>query len=493
MNELETGRFAPDQPVRVRYAPSPTGYPHVGNIRTALFNWLFTRHYGGKFILRIEDTDRARVVEGALESILDSMRWLGMDWDEGPDVGGEYGPYFQSERSGLYQPIADQLIKDGRAYYCYCSPERLKEMREEQARRKQPPGYDRTCRDLSNEERSQGINPVIRFKIPLEGQTSFHDLIRGDVTVNNSTLDDFVLLKSDGYPTYHLASIVDDNAMRISHVLRADEWLASTPRHVLLYEALGYEPPQFIHLPMILGPDHAKLSKRHGATALTDYQEQGYLPESIVNFLALLGWSLDDKTELFTIEELIHHFSVERLSKTGAIFNVEKLNWMNGVYMRNLSTEEFIGRAIPFLDKGLPPEVERPLPLDYLRRILPLEHERAKTFSELPELVSFFFLGNLEYDANLLLVKKMTREKALEALTTARERLEALGSFDAPTTEELLRPLATELELKTGELFGTLRVAVTGRTAAPPLFETMEVLGRERCLERIDAALHKLQ
>ena len=497
MDEQETRGLAPDQPVRVRYAPSPTGYPHVGNIRTALFNWLFAQHYGGRFILRIEDTDRARIVEGALESILASLRWLGMDWDEGPDVGGEYGPYFQSERSGLYQPIADQLIKDGRAYYCYCSPERLKTMREEQARRKQPPGYDRLCRDLSNEERAkletQGINPVLRFKTPLEGQTSFHDLIRGDVTVGNSTLDDFVLLKSDGYPTYHLASIVDDHAMRISHVLRADEWLASSPRHVLLYEAIGYKPPQFIHLPMILGPDHAKLSKRHGTTALTDYQKQGYLPQSMVNFLALLGWSLDDKTELFTIEELIQHFSVERLSKTGAIFNVEKLNWMNGVYMRNLPAKEFIERAIPFLEKGLPPEVERPLPLDYLRRILPLEHERAKTFSELPELVSFFFSRDLEYDANLLLVKKMTREKALEALTTAGERLGALGSFDATTLEELIRPLATELELKTGELFGTLRVAVTGRTAAPPLFETMEVLGRERCLERIDTALQKLQ
>ncbi len=279
--------------VRVRYAPSPTGLPHVGNIRTALFNWLFARHSGGSFIVRIEDTDVNRKVEGAVEAILDGLRWLGIDWDEGPEVGGEYGPYFQSQRLDIYQKAAQLLVTEGHAYPCYCSAQRLEQMRAEQTRRKQPPGYDRRCRSLSQEERAkfeaQGIIPVIRFKIPLEGQTRFNDLIKGEVVFDNSTLDDFVLLKSDGYPTYHLANVADDHLMKITHVLRADEWLSSTPRHMLLYNALGYQPPLFAHLPMILGTDRSKLSKRHGATAITEYRDLGYLPQAMMNFLALLG------------------------------------------------------------------------------------------------------------------------------------------------------------------------------------------------------------
>jgi len=272
-------------PVRVRFAPSPTGRPHVGNIRTAMFNWLLARHTGGSFILRIEDTDVARKVEGALEAILDGLRWLGLDWDEGPEAGGAYGPYFQSQRLKLYHEAAEKLVSQGDAYYCYCSPERLEEMRAEQVRRKQPPGYDRQCRGLSGEERAQreaaGITPVVRFKVPLEGQTRFHDLIFGEVVFENSTIDDLVLLKSDGYPTYHLANVVDDSAMKVSHVIRAEEWISSTPRHILLYRALGLEPPQFVHHPMILGPDRAKLSKRHGAVSILEYREQGYLQEAM--------------------------------------------------------------------------------------------------------------------------------------------------------------------------------------------------------------------
>ncbi len=480
-------------PVRVRYAPSPTGSPHVGNIRTALFNWLFARHYGGDFIVRIEDTDVARRVEGVVEEILDSLRWLGLNWDEGPEVGGKYGPYFQSQRLGIYQPIAQQLVKEGYAYFCYCSPQRLEAMRAEQMRRKQSPGYDRRCRDLTQKERTQfeaqGIVPVIRFKTPLEGQTKFHDLIRGEVVFENSTLDDFVLLKSDGYPTYHLANVIDDHLMQISHVLRADEWLSSTPRHILLYQALGYEPPQFAHLPMILGADRSKLSKRHAATSIKEYQERGYLPEAMVNFLALLGWSLDDKTELFSQSSLVKHFSLERLGKTGAIFNINKLDWMNGVYMRRLGAEEFVQKAMPFLEKGLPPQVERPLPTDYVNQVLPLEQERAKTLSELPYLVEFFFVDELDYSADLLLAKGVDKEAAVRALNISLERLRRLEAFDATSLETLLRPLAEELGLKTGEFFGLLRVATTGRTAAPPLFQTMAVLGKERCLKRIEAAI----
>ena len=481
--------------VRVRFAPSPTGYPHVGNIRTALFNWLFARHCGGSFIVRIEDTDVTRKVEGAVKAILDGLRWLEMDWDEGPEVGGKYGPYFQSQRLELYWEAAERLISQGDAYNCYCSPQRLEEMRAEQVRRKQPPGYDRRCRELSAEERSQrdaeGITPVVRFKTPLEGQTRFNDLIWGEVAFENSTLDDFVLLKSDGYPTYHLANIVDDHLMEISHVLRAEEWLASTPRHCLLYQALDYKPPQFAHLPMIFGADRTKLSKRHGAVSITEYYEQGYLPETMVNFLALLGWSLDDKTEVLSREELIKNFSLERISRAAAIFNQDKLNWMNGVYIRSLSLEDFTQRSLPFLDKGLPPAVERPLSTDYVRRIMPLIQERAKTLAEVAELVRFFFT-EIDYDSNLLIGKNMSRESAAKALGAGQQRLSQVETFDAESLEGVLRPLAEELELKAGQLFGTLRVAVTGRTAAPPLFQTMEVLGKERCLRRIGEALDRL-
>jgi len=475
-------------PIRVRYAPSPTGYPHVGNIRTALFNWLFARHYGGSFIVRIEDTDVTRKVKGAIEAILDGLRWLGLDWDE--------EPYFQSQRLEMYHEAAERLISQGDAYYCYCSPQRLEEMRAEQVKRKQPPGYDRHCRNLSPEERSQkeaeGITPVVRFKTPLEGQTGFNDLIWGEVVFENNTIDDFVLLKSDGYPTYHLANVVDDHLMAITHVLRAEEWLSSTPRHLLLYDSLDFEPPQFAHLPMILGSDRSKLSKRHGTVSITEYREQGYLPEAMVNYLALLGWSLDDKTELMSRDELVQNFSLERVSRTAAIFNQDKLNWMNGVYIRSLTLEDFTQRVLPFLDKGLPPEVKRPLAVDYIRQIMPLIQERARTLVEVTDLAQFFFVEELDYDASLLIGKNMTRESATKALEEGQQKLKQLEKFDAESLETMLRPLAVELGLKTGQLFGTLRVATTGRTAAPPLFQTMAVLGKERCLRRIEAAIAKL-
>ncbi len=482
--------------VRVRFAPSPTGIPHVGNIRTALFNWLFARHYKGSFILRIEDTDVTRKVEGAAEAILDSLTWLGLDWDEGPGVGGDYGPYFQSQRLEIYQDVAKRLVEGGYAYFCYCSPQRLEEMRREQTKRKQPPGYDRRCRDLTEKERAafeaQGITPVVRFRMPLEGQIKFQDLIRGEVFFEAATLDDFVLLKSDGYPTYHLANVIDDHLMKISHVLRADEWLSSTPRHIPLYGALGYEPPLFAHLPMILGSDRAKLSKRHGATSVMEYQKQGYLPDAVVNFLALLGWSLDDKTDIISREELVANFSLDRVGKTGAIFNHEKLAWMNGVYIRKLSTEDMVQQAMPFLEADLPKEVKRPISPDYFRQIVPLLQERVRVLGEVSELADFFFVEELDYNVELLQKKGMDKAGAIAALEVSRERLEACP-FDAASLEDLLRPLAAELGLKTGALFGLLRVAVTGRTAAPPLFQTMTVLGKERCLKRIEAALGKLK
>jgi glutamyl-tRNA synthetase len=484
-------------PVRVRFAPSPTGRPHVGNVRTAMFNWLLARHTGGRFILRIEDTDVARKVKGALEAILDGLKWLGLDWDEGPEVGGDSGPYFQSQRLSLYREAAERLVAQGDAYYCYCSPERLEEMRAEQVRRKQPPGYDRRCRDLSPEERAQrekeGITPVVRFKVPLEGQTQFNDLIWGEVVFENGTIDDFVLLKSDGYPTYHLANVVDDSAMKISHVIRAEEWISRTPRHILLYRALALEPPQFVHHPMILGPDRAKLSKRHGAVSILEYREQGYLPEAMFNFLSLIGWSLDDKTEIMSRQELVENFSLERIGKTGAVFNHEKLYWMNGVYLRELSHEDLLRKIMPFLESGLPQEIKRPISKAYVSLFLPLIRERINTLAEAAKYADFFFLDKLEYDASLLMGKKMTAATTLRALKAAQEKISSLESFNHDLLEGTLRSLAEELRLKAGQLFNPLRVATTGRTAAPPLFETMVVLGKERCLKRIRVAVGKLE
>jgi glutamyl-tRNA synthetase len=468
----------------------------VGNIRTAMFNWLFARHTGGTFILRIEDTDVARRVEGALEAIMDGLKWLGLDWDEGPDVGGEYGPYTQSQRLKLYKEAAERMVHQGDAYYCYCSEERLEAMRKEQEARKQPPGYDRLCRNLTVAERAAkeaaGIKPVIRFKVPLEGQTRFHDLIYGDVVFEHSNIDDFVMLKSDGYPTYHLANVVDDHAMKISHVIRAEEWISSVPRHLFIYKALGYEPPQYIHHPMILGPDRSKLSKRHGAVSIIDYREQGYLPETMFNFLALIGWSLDDKTELMTRQQFVDNFSLERIGKTGAIFNIEKLDWMNGVYIRSLPVEDLMKRVLPFMEKDLPQEVKRSLDINYVQQIMPLIRERINTLKDAATYADFFFIDKLEYEATMLIGKKITAETALTALKGAEEKLSSLESFNCDLLEDTLRHLADDLGIKTGQLFNLLRVATTARDATPPLFETMAVLGKERCLKRIKAAISRL-
>ncbi|MEL7562679.1 glutamate--tRNA ligase [Dehalogenimonas sp. 4OHTPN] len=477
--------------VRVRYAPSPTGYPHVGNIRTALFNWLFARHHGGKFIVRIEDTDQARYVPGAVEAILDGLLWLGMDWDEGPERDGGYGPYFQSQRLEKYRAAAEKLIESGYAYPCYCSSERLEEVRAAQTAAKQPTGYDRKCRDKCDITPG-GVTPVVRFKVPLTGTTTFHDVIRGEVTFDNSLLDDFVLLKSDGFPTYHLANIVDDHEMKISHVMRAEEWLSSTPKHIQLYKAMGYEPPVYAHLPMILGPDRSKLSKRHGAVSIIEYKDQGYLPETMVNFLSLLGWSLDATTEIMEVKKVIENFSLERISKTAAIFNIEKLDWMNGSYIRALSLDEFTDRARLFLEAGVPEAAA--YDREYLKGVLALIQERVKKLGDLrdqPELTRFFFHENLEYHAVDLAGKGFTTISTRQALELSLDRLLKLDPFTIQAMEDSLRALAGELGLKPGQLFGCLRVAVTGQTVSPPLFQTMAVLGRERTIKRLNGAVAK--
>jgi len=485
--------------VRVRYAPSPTGEPHVGNIRTALFNWLFARHEGGSFVVRIEDTDQTRLVPEALEKVLESLRWLGLEWDEGPEVGGPYGPYMQSERLETYHRYANQLLEGGWAYLCYCTPERLEALRTEQARLKQPPRYDRHCRDLSNAERREraerGPKAVVRFKTPLDGKTSFTDLVRGDVTFENATLDDFIIVKSDRYPTYHLANVVDDHLMEISHVLRAEEWLPSTPRHLLLYQALGWQPPLFAHLPMLLGRDRSKLSKRHGATSVLEYAEQGYLPDAMFNFLGLMGWSLDDHTEIISREQFIQHFSLERIVKNPAIFDADKLTWMNGVYMRSLPPERLAALVRGRLERDLPADVPRPLDEQYILRMVPLIRERVKRLDDLKRFAEIFFLGDdLDYSLSELLGKGFAGrpQDAALALGDARERLATLPSWDEQSLEGALRPLAEELSLKAGDLFMLMRVAVTGGPVAPPLFQSMAVLGRERCLARLGRAIERL-
>ncbi len=484
--------------VRVRFAPSPTGQPHVGNIRSALFNWLFARHHGGAFVLRIEDTDVARRVEGAVEAIMHALVWLGLDWDEGPEVGGPFAPYFQSQRLPIYHEHAERLLAQGKAYRCYCPPERLTQLRAEQRARGEPPGYDRRCRYLSPAERAalevETDRSVIRFAMPEAGTTVFHDLIRGEISFDNATLEDFVMIKSDGYPTYHFANVVDDHLMEITHVLRAEEWIPSTPLHVRLYEAFGWQPPAFAHLPVILAPDRSKLSKRHGATYVGEYEALGYLPEALVNYLALLGWSWDERTEIFSREELVEKFDLDRVNPSPAVFNIEKLNWMNGYYINHIiPVEDLARRCVPFMQRaGLLPSEDDPAFAElyaYFLRIVPLIKERMKFLREAPELTDFFFASELHYRSEELVGKGMDGPSSLEALRAAREALTALPSWDRASLEAALRDLAARLQLRTGPFFMILRVAVTGRTVAPPLFETMEVLGRERALSRIDRAM----
>ena len=443
--------------IRTRFAPSPTGDPHVGNIRTALFTWLFARRHGGKFILRIEDTDQAREVEGSVESIMEGLRWLGLDWDEGPEVGGEYGPYFQSERLEHYRSAADRLIESGRAY-------------------------------RFEDERGSAV----KFAMPAEGTTVVSDVIRGQIEFDNSLIDDFVILKSDGFPTYHLASVVDDQLMRISHVIRGEGWLSSAPRHVLLYDAFGWRAPEFVHVPDILASGGGKLSKRHGAASVNEYRQMGYLPYALVNFLALLGWSYDDKTELFTGEELVESFSLERVSKSGAIFNLEKLDWMNGHYIRESDDAELADALLDYWRRypaaELPPDPDR----DILIRIVPLIKERLKTLADAAERIPFFFNDDFDYDPSELVQRKMDAAGTLRALNAAVEVVGAAEQFDAATLEAKLRGLADDLEIKVGQLLGTLRVATSGLKVSPPLFESLEILGRDRVVRDLNRAIHKL-
>jgi glutamyl-tRNA synthetase len=490
-----------DTGLRTRFAPSPTGDLHVGSAHTGLFNWLFTRHHGGTVVLRIEDTDRKRLVQRSLGGIPEALGWLGIDWDEGPGVGGAYGPYFQSERQETHRQYAEQLVAQGDAYYCFCTPERLAAIRQErQAQNILPTGYDRHCRNLPPAEAQRrvaaGEPHVVRLKMPLEGQITVTDLIRGEITFDARTLEDAVLIKSDGYSLYHFANVIDDHQMAITHILRGEDWIPSAPLHVVLYQAFGWEMPKLAHMMLLLGPDRKKLSKRHGATSIEQFRDEGILPEALVNYLAIIGWSWDDKQEIFSREELIEKFDLDRVKASSAIFDHQKLEWMNGHYINHILTlDELTARALPFLARAglVDPAATQPGPPAYahVKDVLALEKDRIKKLADIPEMTAYFFTPTVEYTLDVLVSKKqkLTPALARDVLPAVREAIAAGDVADEAGTESRLDEVVARVGLKRGQVFMLVRAAVSGRTATPGLFETLRVLGQETCLARLDAAL----
>lgn len=471
---------------KVRFAPSPTGYLHVGGARTALYNWLFAKKHNGIFLLRIEDTDRTRYIPDSVEDIKESLKWLGLNWDE--------GPVFQSERTEIYRRLAHNLVKEGKAYKCFCTPERLKALREEQKKMGLRPGYDRKCRNLTQKEveelEKQGKKYVIRLKVPLSGETTFKDEIHGEITVKNSELEDLILLKSDGYPTYHLANVIDDHMMGVTHVMRADEWIPSTPYHVLLYHAFGWKPAKFIHLPVILAPDgKGKLSKRHGATSVREFKKLGILPEALINYLALLGWSPGNDIEIMTLEEMVSLFNIKKIGKRGSVFDYKKLYWMNSVYIRKKSDAELFKLALPFFrDYGIVKDKESE---DMLRKIIPLFKERIKTLSDFPPFAEYFFTEDFPYEEKGIKKYYKTPE-VFELLNEIKEELDILENFTTEEIESTIRKFAERKSIKPAKIIHPLRMAITGKTMGPGLFELMEVLGKEKVIKRIDRAKEKI-
>jgi glutamyl-tRNA synthetase len=458
--------------VRTRFAPSPTGYLHIGGVRTALFNWLFARHHGGVFVLRIEDTDRARSTREYLDAILIGMQWLGLTWDE--------GPYFQSERTALYQEHVERLLTAGKAYRCYCTPEELEQRRHEALAKGGKPKYDGRCRERTDHPR--GLPCVVRFKSPLDGVTAVDDLIKGRVTFENEELDDLIILRSDGTPTYNFVVVVDDALMGITHVIRGDDHLNNTPRQVHLYQALGYAVPAFAHLPLILGEDRARLSKRHGATSVNAYQEMGYLPQALVNYLARLGWSHGDQ-EIFSREELIAKFSLEAAGRSAGIFNSEKLLWLNAHYLKEGDAREIAEQLIPFLrQRGITAIVD-----ERLMKIVKSLQPRAKTLAEMAEMAEFYFIDEFAYDEKG--AQKFLRPELAAFLTALLSSLRASGDFTEVALERSFRELTEREGLKLNQAAQGVRVALTGRTISPGLFEVMEGVGKERVIRRLERAL----
>jgi glutamyl-tRNA synthetase len=473
------------RPVRARVAPSPTGDPHVGTAYAALFNLAFARKHGGRFVLRIEDTDRSRYAEGSEEQIFSVLRWLSLDWDEGPDVGGPYSPYRQSERLDSYRSAADRLLEQGNAYRCWCSADRLAQMRKEQQQARKATGYDRLCYGKTERERARlpgfTSEPVVRMLIPEDPPLSFVDLIRGETRAPRP--DDQVILKADGFPTYHLAVVVDDHNMQISHVIRGEEWISSTPKHLLLYGWLGWQRPEYAHFPLLRNPDHSKISKRKNPAArLKWFQEQGYLPAALVNFLALMGYSMPDGREVFSFGEMVEAFSLSRVNTVGPVFDLDKLDWLNGVYLRALSDKEFLRAAEPFLPAGVSP--------GDLHWVLTAVQERTKRLAELPQQLDWL-AGEVAPPVSEL-TSQLDRAAAADALEAVAATLDTVTPFEPDPIEEALNRLCAERGFNRRRMFMTVRVAVTGKRISPPLHETIAALGRARAVSRLRSAASKL-
>lgn len=494
-----------EKPVRTRFAPSPTGSLHIGGLRTALFTWMQAKRHNGKFILRIEDTDQKRFDETALQTLIEALRWIGLDWDEGPEVGGEFGPYIQSQRLPIYQKWAQWLVDNGKAYKCFCSSERLEQVNREKQARKEASGYDRHCRTLTPEQIAERENEsasyVIRFKTPLDGETTVTDMIRGETTFANQTIQDAVLLKSDGYPTYHLAVVIDDHEMQISHVTRAVEWYPSFPLHVMIWQAFGWEMPIYAHLPVLLNPNgKGKISKRkppvdqHGKVIpvmVHDYINEGYLPEAMVNFLANIGWNYGDNQEIFTIEEALERFELSDVNEANSAYPVEKLDWINGDYIRRLAVDDLANRLRPFFEQaGYEVNVEK------LLQITPVIQTRIKTLKEAVEFAGFLFDDWANFQAppaEWLIQKKMDATGTIRILEASRDLATRLEDFSHTAQHDAFKELVPELGVNNSQLFGALRVAVTGRKVSPPTFETMEVLGKAESIRRINMAIDALR
>ncbi|KKL52494.1 hypothetical protein LCGC14_2284900 [marine sediment metagenome] len=506
--------------VRVRFAPSPTGELHIGGARTALFNWLFARHNKGKLILRIEDTDVVRSRENFSKSAMDSLRWLGLDWDEGPGKGGDYGPYFQSERLSIYQKYAGKLVEEKKAYLCYCTQEELEESNRKMRAKNELPRYDGHCRTLSPTQienlEEKGRLPSIRFKVPEKGITYVEDLLRGKVSFANEMMGDFIILKSNKTPAFNFANVIDDALMRITCVIRGDDHLSNTPRQILLYKALNFENPQYVHIPMILGKDGAKLSKRHAATSVSSYRKKGYLPWALVNYLALLGWSTADSQQFFEKEELIEKFSLEKIGKSAAIFDSQKLRWMNGEYIRRMNLRDLtdgwrryledtntamqsLSTSVTMAETTRLEQEKRVNMLKQFRempskmtKIIRLEQERIKTFSDIFEEANFFVDNNFDYDS-VAVDKRLKKDYVPLLLKEIRRRVEQLSPFSEETLEGMARNLSKDFSLTTGQVFHPLRVSLTGKMKGPGLFELAVVLGKKEVLRRIDRTLEMLE
>ncbi len=481
-----------DSVIRLRFAPSPTGYLHVGGARTALFNWLYVRRHGGVFVLRIEDTDIERSSADMVTGILDSLRWLGLNWDEGPEVDGPYGPYFQTARFDRHRTAGHALVASGQAYYCYCRPEELKAKREAAEAAGLSGMYDRTCRRLTKDEiarrEAAGQPRAVRFLVP-DGATTFVDLVHGSITVEHANIEDFVILRSDGYPTYHLSVVVDDIDMKITHIVRGDDHISNTPKQVLLYQAMNAPIPAFAHVPLILGPDKKRLSKRHGATSVGEYEKQGYLPEAMVNFLALLGWSPGDDRELFTQDELVTAFTLEGISGGNAVFGPDKLDWFNQQHLMRLSGDEILRRLQPSLEAaGLWRDSLAGSEHAWIARVIDLLKTRARKLTDLVEAMRPFLLDPVQRDAAAV-SKYLSAPDLGPHLAAWRDRVRDVTPFDAATLESALRSLADARAIKPAALIHATRVAVTGQAVSPGIFEVLELMGRDRVISRLAEAL----